>query len=481
MSHRPGHKGVSLSDLLKVGSYINRYKRDKSSSKAEEAWNRYNRQVDIYALDGLRAQLRRRDALLAREITTAGRAQALLTRRAALTTTSGSLRRTMELERMAEADSAALWKAYEARAALGVEEKRADLFGRQIAAATDELAAEELTLGRTHSATMAVLRQEATALMVERGVFTEEQAAKLRVLTRMSETLNLEEAQQNLSHAAKLEALGQRIGNLDLHARIVGEDEAVRQQELREDEARAQGAVQAATAARHGGGSFTATEQARIALARQRASTRQADRTRLQLGEIAATRAGAEADRTAARAAHAIAGGRRAVARAEVERDRGGLSRAQRRFEAEAGVRTARLTSAREQEEGRYRTGIAEIRGERSILGSQREVLTAQRAQIGTQRLGVDAAARREREAAQRIGRQAELDYADSLIESAGYTLEAENLGRERDRLAGEREDVQYEREVADWQRNKLGDLPLKGSSRGAVGLLLNIGAELLD
>lgn len=474
---------VDLSDVLGVLGALRNYKQGKSDSRAKKVWERYDRQVDLYALNLKRQQLGHQLAGLDDSVRTGTERAALLRLMATRISGVRADRWRTGREQIREAHHLNDAQFAEARAVLGRDTLKLDTTAASIRAAVDTLYADRLALEATSLADLATLNEQAIELGVRRGVLERDHAEKLKVFALMQTAVELESAGAIDRNEAKVRLLGERLDTITVEEEAFGLTQALRRQETEERAAVAAGASEASAAARLGGGrgSFVLTEQRRI--------ERELNRERLRLGIEGRVKAAgfrtARAQIDAARIEQLTRFGEEAAGfdlrRAQVQQGRTAAMGAYDLGIARLGAAGAELEGRRTKVAYGRLTGRARL-GERGVELEGRRTLLEQEGRVLSAREDV-AAERHQAGFAEIRGREQRLreDQGALLERESELRQDAVERDREVARTGREREDVWDAKRIADWQRDKLPSLPFSGSTRGGVALLLNVLAQGMD
>lgn len=473
---------TTLIDTVGVLSALYKYRKNKTASNAKAVWDKYDRQVDKYALDKQIQTLTFQHATLTERMATTTDRRALLRLSATRTRLTATERRRLGMEAAAEQQKILTARNAEARALIGIDRIKLDGASRRIAAATDVLIAERTALEETSAADLNALNAQVRQLAVERGLLDAEQAQKIQVYDLMEAAAHIESLGTADRFEAQQQVLRVRLQGLGDETAALGIEAALARQEIAERTVIAAGAAAADVAARTGGASsFSATEQQRLAREERRQMLRIDIDTRRKTAGLASSRAELDAQRVAQ-----ISGFREARAGQRTRMGQIGLQRATAVGEWTRGrvglaSRAAGLGAQRARTEHALLTGRKRI-GERAIgLDTEREALDPQERALEAREQRTTAEAAAGRLALEE--RRAELGFAyhESVEQAAFRENEADKAADDVNRMAREREDAQDAKAIAEWQKNKLNRLPFSGSSRGGVALLLNLAAQGLD
>ena len=418
-----------LTDLIKVGSLLLGHRESNKQTSADDkfndAWNRYDRQVDLLALDKLIDQQRRQRALLLDRQALEGERQQRLYEGAVIDESrSERLGAAAGLERLyglAEADAA--WDAAkrerdELMDRLGVEVKQLDYKESQLQQADSALWGDLNRLETLYGykpVQIAKLRDE---FMVGAGLMTPREAARRENARRVKPQV-----------AGDGRTMAQRLGLLGVMDRQIRIERAVGTGRLAEQAAMAKGSLGSQQAARGVSGSWAITERARIG--------REHSRQRAELES--------QSD----------------VAEAEL-----------RERKARADIEVGALA-------GRAR-GIGAQYG---VLGAERTKATGTRGRIGEAVADAEEAARRERGRAE-IRYAAGIEDAEkAALGAREQRTEAKSRALAAKEAASQHRDLMLAGKIAEWQKKTIPTLPTSGGSRSrsSVGLMLQIGAVLAD
>ena len=263
MAHAWWHKdkddkepSITFDDVVDWWGHWESYKNGKSDEKAAAAWNAYNRQVDLFALEGLQGQLDRREATLANAITTATEKAALYREQQVTASERASLARESSRTRGENMRTQADLDYEESMAVLAQQVGRQQ---RDVGRRRRAVAIRQGTLG------VRLSREERDAA-VESGLLTPDEARGIEVYGGMRRAAELRGAHGKAVRGEMLTEWEQ----LNAEEYMVGRTAAVQRAEIREEAVFARGAAEAGEAARVGFGSFASTERARIDRLRRR-------------------------------------------------------------------------------------------------------------------------------------------------------------------------------------------------------------------
>ena len=476
----------SFGKLLRGVGLWSDYDTQSAQHRINVRWGRYNRVVDLATLNAIAAQQERKEGLLITQRDLRWKAAKHAVDRGKVLSDRADKLRNIEIASAWDAHHLAKLQAYQARVMLGGKNARLDALGKQIAAGYDEVAASKLTLGRTHSANLYLLNRRAIQLDVERGIFGEEQASKLRVMQQMARQLDVEDAAAFENYESRAMALAVKVANLNQEARLIGEEAAVRRAEIREEAIGQVGLGAVSDVARTGGsGSFTETNTARVKRGAERALGRAGRDTVRELGRVQTSRAAADAERVGLRTGYATGAASRATSWLRLKEGETALGRESSKFIAGQLVERARINAAGEQELGRKRDRrrAASRPGSRTrgpvggVLAAERLIAEAEGKKGGI----IDRRENLGLWKAHRMGQMALLDHATNRLDAAGSDLEADNLVLQGQVVESERQDLQWEKAINKWQQEELPKMPFAGPGPSKIGLLARLGAELFS
>ena len=479
-----------IGDIFDIIGIIGEWKRDKSDSKAQELWNKYNRQVDIHALDAMIDRLDRKQSILYGRIgTEQDRRQRHLETADLLGARSRRLNAQADWEhRLTNEDmNAARNRAYHDAARLreqyGVEDANLASKRLQVGIEGARQVIDRRALQRDLGARGGELRGLVSQLNVERGALTETQAAKENYIEARMALLGLEPDGTTGVGGDKSAA---RIAALDAEQEDVEERFRIGRSRLIENAVRARTSTATNLSGRGMTGSFFGTESDRIARETKRSedllrtgqkrSLASIESRRFMEGIVMDEESGTYKDlQTEARRAGLIA--ERTSLRAS-----GDVQRAQLLSRDYGAARAySQLDTDRER-------GYAELgfRGRQSQ--SQRGVLQAEYRHLSGSRVRNEDELRERLLEVGRGRRRADLGYAAGKDQAASAWL-ARNQARTESRasldnigqLRSDMKDADISQEIAKWQKSILPDLPLQGSSRSALGLVMTIMGEIWD
>ena len=411
----------SLGDAFKIGSALLGYKSSKESeqtlSKEARTWNKYNRQVDLLLLDKLIDQQKRQRLLLADR-------QELEKERAKRLAEGGTIDESRAARLEAEAAMEHGFGLEEVNAAwMTALRERDDLYERLgIDTAQqnmqEQAIAAQLGIQGFDSAVLAHKYGYGAAELKRRQLMREEAAG---LIPRGQAEVKLQEWRQSrltmTGPDGRPLSMVEKLGTIGVQQRMARVQRAVGVGRLAEEATRAKGAVGSQQAARGIG-----------------------------VGSFQFTE------------------------RARIEREH---SRQRAELEAQTDVALAGATEA----------GI-KAKAALGVLGAERARVTGATGRVGE-------AVEEARAARTRGVGRAEARYAGGIEESARAALgarekmtEAAGKRHEADRIRSDAIDVNLAHKIALWQRKTVPNLPLGGgggSSRSAVGLLLQVGAEIID
>ena len=468
-----------LADIFGVFGKIQAYNDAKTDDKATAAWNAWDRQTDMYALNGLMKQLERRRETLQLTGQVSADQHALLTENIETLRNRANINRRHGLQEAGDFR----WRNqrdYEmAKAELGVRARELDLVGGQIASERQLIVRERMALERNTGARGTLLDAQIAQALVERGLFTEQQSSQLRVYDSMNRVLDAEEAELLLTQPEREREIAKRLAAIDSNIQLVGMEEAFAIAQAFEDAALAAGEVAAGQAARGHAGSFGETEGARIGRQRLRARTLATAQANVQRRGLEARGAEATRDLLLGRRQTGAALARLEHRRVEVGEGRTGLGREARAYDsrfatrqAEFGAQRAALTSERQVGRQRLAGRETELTGREGVLGARR-----QQAAFGATAAAEDY--RRGKGEAWRMETEAQQAYAEDQFAVGQGVIAAEQAGIRTQEISGQIADVETAEAIAKWQSETLPDLPMRGSSRSGTSLIIGIGAEL--
>ena len=469
-----------LDDGMRVIGAIDRWKRDKSEKKRDEAWNRYNRQVDIHALDALKVSLTHEMDTIDGLILTSSERRQLLNQRAVTSRGRADYIFRSFTDRTQEAYLRNWMVKNVAMARIGASQRTVDREQTAIASARGVLSAERRRLSQVTGIRLRELDATMNQILAEQAAFDVNLVRRLEVNQLQSESVALEGDMLRATTDARLAAMESKEAQIERDIDNLGVAAGLAKAEIDEGAALASGAAKAGAAARTGVGSFTRTEATRIERERRRASLRLEMDTASRAAGLTAAYDALTADRAGVRGQLQTGLSRLGIRGAQTAAERVGLI-------GERGVQRARTTARQLAVTGQQvaaregqRVGEAQFRAQEADLTGRERQAAAQRTLIGAERRQVESEYTTGRAEAERIRSEGRLSHADALAEAAGLGVQAREEQRRGEKLVRERADVQTAKQTADWQRERIDDLPLEGQSRSAVGLVLQVAAELI-
>ena len=414
-----------ISDIFKIGGLLTSYSSRKTENKANDIWNKYNRQIDIYMLQKLVDQQNRQRGMLADrsrlELERATRLEeegAIQQSRASRLLAEAGIEKRYGIEEAQAAWEAAQRERDELYDRLGVERAGLDLRRARLGGERAQIGVDVEALQKVYGYRGIDMEAIQDRVMVAQGRMTQQQAADRAQTRRLRPSVN-----DGRTFAERLGTFGTQERELQLQ-RSTGVAR------LREEAVRSIGTLRQHEGQRGVTGSWAQT----------------------QAGEI--------------------------VRQFGYEREL---------MEAGFDVREAALAEGRAGAEGDYARQLQGLAARQAALGGEQGVLRAERGRVRRAGGRIAEATQAAREATERERGRVGTRYAAGVEEASRAALGAREARtevtaklQEVGRIASQQKDLDIAQKIAKWQLAKLPALPTAGSSRGAVSLLMQVGAEIV-
>ena len=435
-----------IKDIFNIVGLVSDYKSNKSESKLNSLWAKYNRQADMHALAAMVDRLDREKTL----IQGLGATEWQRVHRAA---ERHDLHRVEQnrVEREAVMTDRYAHQEFQSTYAQIDQEYRE---------AQSRLGIEALGA----KARLTEIGDRADMLVIDRKSLIEDYGLQGSELDAMTRKLEIERGAVQSLADADMAVIAQGMAVLGAEQQQAAAEAQVGLARIAEAGAMGRGAVGASQVARGMTGSWAQTQRAAV--------TREETRQREQL----VGRTGVAGAGFAARGAQLSA--QRTQVQQRLETGRAGLD-----------VTGAGLARTRAGAASAFARRGAEIGMEERQLGIQGAQARAARRDIAERGRGFASARGRARGEARREFGRSRVRVAALEGQAAAAGLEARTAATDKmagmdriNRYRSDLKDANVSQAIAKWQKSQIADLPTEGgSSRGAIGLIARVGAELID